>query len=229
MRTRRSLGAEVRFICLHQRWANANFGAPLNKQRLRAEIKVHPPTVAFLCFQPPPHAPLPVSASHTTYPATFGTSFSLLGVSRLGHWHKINEDTKKAQGSELDGACGWGAKALGCKIALAAALLFQHFMVRPPLAFSVTPSASTYHLQCIAFSFLFFFFCILRAISPLEFGPLAFVEAASPQSLSCLVFMIVQLCFLDRSCRVIRGVHFGSLEGREQKVQQANIRTLIRP
>lgn len=161
------------FICLHQRWANANFGAPLNKQRLRAELKVHPPTVAFLCFQPSPHTPLPVSASHTTYPATFGTSFSLLGFSHLGHWHKINEDTKKTQGSELDGACGWGAKPLGCKIALAAVLLFQHFMVSPPLAFSVTPSPSAYHLQCFAF-----FLKIVRAIPPLKFGPLAFVEAA---------------------------------------------------
>lgn len=45
----------------------------------------------------------PLSASHTAYPATFGTSFSLLGFSHLGHWHKINEDTKKTQGSELEG------------------------------------------------------------------------------------------------------------------------------
>lgn len=72
---------------------------------------------------------LPTSASHTTYPATFGTSFSLLGFSHLGHWHKINEDTKKTQDSALEGVGGWGVKLLGCKIALAAALLFQHFMV----------------------------------------------------------------------------------------------------
>lgn len=215
MRMQRSLGVEVCFICLHRCWANANSAAPLNKQRLRARNQGAPTHCGFsLLSTPTAHTPLPVSASHTTYPATFGTSFSLLGVSRLGHWHKTNEDTKKAQGSELDGACGWGAKPLGCKIALAAVLLFQHFMVSPPLAFSVTPSPSTYHPQC------------LRAIPPLEFGPLAFV---SPQTLSCLVFMIVRLCFLDRSCRVIRGVHFCSLEGREQKVQQANIRTLIRP
>lgn len=76
---------------------------------------------------PPPSAS--TSASHTAYSATFGTSFSLLGFSHLGHWHKINEDTKKTQGSELEGVGGWGVKLLGCKIALAAVLLFQHFMV----------------------------------------------------------------------------------------------------
>lgn len=46
---------------------------------------------------------------------------------------------------------------------------------------------------------------------------------------ACLVFMVVRLCFLDQSCRAIRVVHFCSLGGREQKVQQANIRTLIHP
>lgn len=70
----------------------------------------------------------PPSPSHTAYPATFGTSFSLLGFSHLGHWHKINEDTKKTQGSALEGVGGWGVKLSGCKIALAAVLLFQHFM-----------------------------------------------------------------------------------------------------
>ncbi len=94
---------------------------------------------------------LPPSASHTAYPATFGTSFSLLGFSHLGHWHKINEDTKKTQGSELEGVGGWGVKLLGCKIALAAVLLFQHFMAScsasvPTCLFSGFFSPPFFHL-----------------------------------------------------------------------------------
>lgn len=47
----------------------------------------------------------------------------------FGHWHKINEDTKTTQGSELEAAGGWGVKPLGCKIAPAVVLLFQRVMV----------------------------------------------------------------------------------------------------
>lgn len=102
----------------------------------------------------------PASASHTAYPATFGTSFSLLGFSHLGHWHKINEDTKKTQGSELERVGGWGVKLLGCKIALAAVLLFQHFMA--------SCSASVL-LACSMPSSLFF--CPHHTSA--EFGPLS--------------------------------------------------------
>ncbi len=99
--------------------------------------------------------PPSLSASHTAYPATFGTSFSLLGFSHLGHWHKINEDTKKTQGSELEGVGGWGVKLLGCKIALAAVLLFQHFMA------SCSASVPTCLLS-LPSSFFHLFFCPRR-------------------------------------------------------------------
>lgn len=166
--------------------------------------------------------PLPMSASHTTYPATFGTRFSLLGFSHLGHWHKINEDTKKTQGSELEGVGGWGVKLLGCKIVLAAMLLFQHFMASP---YTCLLSA------LFTITFFFVFFCPHHTsawVWPFLCRGCIFIKRSN-DNLACLVFMVVRLCFLDQSCRVIRVVHFCSLGGREQKVQQANIRTLIRP
>ena len=65
---------------------------------------------------------------HTSLTLRHLDGFSLLGFSHLGHWHKINEDTKKTQGSELEGVGDWGVRLLECKIALTAMLLFQHFM-----------------------------------------------------------------------------------------------------
>lgn len=103
----------------------------------------------------------PLSASHTTYPATFGTSFSLLGFSHLGHWHKINEDTKKTQGSELEGLVAevwncWGVK-----------LPWQ-----PCCCFSISWRAAqlAFLLACSVPSFLhlfFFFICLSVHTTPL--------------------------------------------------------------
>lgn len=41
--------------------------------------------------------------------------------------------------------------------------------------------------------------------------------------------MVVGLCFLDQTWRVIGVVHFCSLGGKAQKVQRANIHTLVCP
>lgn len=123
------IGIYLYVICFPKCKVTVKFSTPpVRSQRIVcSESKVHPGAVAFLFSTTRPSS-FPSSASHTAYPATFGTSFSLLGFSHLGHWHKINEDTKKTQGSELEGVGGWGVKLLGCKIALAAVLLFQHFM-----------------------------------------------------------------------------------------------------
>lgn len=117
--------------------------SPLRSQSMVCKNgKVHPRAVAFLFHSSPV---LPFS-SHTAYPATFGTGFSLLGFSHLGQWHKINEDTQKTQGSELEGLGGWGVKLLECKIALAAVLLFQHFILSCSAWLSLHYSEPCIHL-----------------------------------------------------------------------------------
>lgn len=150
---------------------NVNFSPPQKKSALFWDLRRLPAQKArctqmqwlFSSSVPPP--PSLLSASHTAYPATFGTSFSLLGFSHLGHWHKINEDTKKTQGSELEGVGGWGVKLLGCKIALAAVLLFQHFMASCSASVATCSVPSSLHLFFTCFS--------AHAVPLLEFGPLS--------------------------------------------------------
>lgn len=134
------------FIC-YSLSANVKFSTPLRDLRGLSAQKTRCIQAQWLFS-----SPLPLSASHTAYPATFGTFFSLLGFSHLGHWHKINEDTKKTQSSELEGVGGWGVKLLGCKIALAAMLLFQHFMAScsacvPTCLFSTFFPSLFFHLS----------------------------------------------------------------------------------
>lgn len=164
----------------------------------------------------------PSSTSHTAYPATFGTSFSLLGFSHLGHWHKINEDTKKTQGSELEGVGGWGVKLLGCKIALAAVLLFQHFME--------SCSTSVPILACLVPSSLHLFFSPFVFLSTLGrcwvWPSLSYFIKCHYGHLSCLVCRLVLLWPEKQSNGVFQ---FCPLGGGEQKVLQANIHTLICP
>lgn len=80
-------------------------------------------------FSPPRTLQLLVSALHTPLgPRHLGQVFRRSASRVFGHWHKINEDTKTAQGSALGVAGGWGVKPLGCKIAPAVMLLFQRVM-----------------------------------------------------------------------------------------------------
>lgn len=82
-------------------------------------------------FSSPRTLRLCVSALHTPLGPRHLGQVSRRSASRVfGHWHKINEDTKTTQGSELEAAGGWGVKPLGCKIAPAAVLLFQRVMAR---------------------------------------------------------------------------------------------------
>lgn len=133
-RSRGPVNVSVRFICPLGCLAVVNSGAVFwQTEALHWNRGATTHSNFFFSPLPPPcaHPPTPrVCASHTAWPATFGTSFFAARLPRVfGQWHKINEDTKTTQGSELEAAGGWGVKPLGCKIAPAAVLLFQRVMV----------------------------------------------------------------------------------------------------
>jgi len=84
-----------------------------------------------------------LSASHTTYPKTFGTgSRSMPSLARPrtltpNKWRcRMDLDVQSWKGD------GWGVKPLSCKIALAAMLLFQRFMMSCSACFPTSPYLS---------------------------------------------------------------------------------------
>lgn len=98
-----------------------------------------------------------LSASHTTYPKTFGTgSRSMPSLARPrtltpNKWRcRMDLDVQSWKGD------GWGVKPLSCKIALAAMLLFQRFMTSRSACFptssylSFSPFLST-HLYTLPY------------------------------------------------------------------------------